>query len=244
MSKKKNQVIDQLNEQSENQNAANEKQQVKNIQRDQRRLSIETLTTLNLAAHAAMKEIRGDRTTAEAAGDSELYCELMQMSLLGYDRWIDYERKQQQYRDMEMDDLLKELYQRMQLYYHWQEAEGRRVPGIACRTEQNGVFALVLGECAINLEHTFEDPDAEHYDQQREGRLFCIGLNIPLLETEDPENPESHLSGEYDEFLSFCCEFDADKEFRDIYPSEYSHEAAIRSILAQLDQIGELANEQ
>ena len=238
MSKTNNQVIDQQNENNENKN-----QSINPRQRDQRRLSIETLTALNLAVNAAMKEIRGDRTTAEAACDSELYCDLMQMSLLGYNRWLDYERKKQQYRDMEMDELLKELYQRMQLYYHWQEAEGRRVPGITCRMEQNGVFALVLGECALNLEHTFEDPDAD-YDHQREGRLFCIGLNLPLLETEDPENPESHLSGEYDEFLSFCCEFTDDKEFRDVYPSEYSHERAIRSILAQLDQIGEMASEQ
>ena len=232
MSKTKNMAIDQQNE--------NKNQSINPRQRDQRRLSIETLTALNLAAHAAMKEVQGDRTTAEAACDSELYCELMQMSLLGYNRWLDYERKKQQYRDMKMNDLLRELYQRMQLYYHWQEAEGRRVPGITCRMEQNGVFVLVLGECALNLEHTFED---DLHDNS-EGRLFCIGLNLPLLETEDPENPESHLSGEYDEFLSFCCVFDDDKECRDVYPSEYSHEAAIRSILAQLDQIGELAGEE
>ena len=232
MSKIKNQVIDQQNE--------NKNQSINPRQRDQRRLSIETLTALNHAAIDAMKEIRGDRTTAEAACDSELYCELMQVSLLGHNRWLDYERKKQQYYKMELHDLLKALYQRMQLYYHWQEAEGRELPGITCRMEQNGVFALVLGECALNLEHTFED---DLHDNS-EGRLFCIGLNLPLLETEDPENPESHLSGEYDEFLSFCCEFDADKEFRDVYPSEYSHEQAIRSILAQLDQIAELAGEE
>lgn len=235
MSKTKNMVIDQLNENNENKN-----QSINPRQRDQRRLSIETLTALNLAAIAAMKEIQGDRTTAEVVGDSELYCELMQMSLLGYNRWLDYERKKQQYRDMKMNDLLKELYQRMQMYHHYQECKGRELTGITCRMEQNGVFALVLGECALNLELTFED---DLHDNS-EGRLFCIGLNLPLLETEDPENPESHLSGEYDEFLSFCCEFDADKEYRDVYPSEYSHERAIRSILAQLDQIGELANEQ
>lgn len=235
MNKTKNQVIDQQNENNENKN-----QSINPRQRDQRRLSIETLTALNRAAHDAMKEIQGDRTTAEAVSDSELYCDLMQISLLGYNRWLDYERKKQQYRDMKMDDLLKALYQRMQMYHHYQECKGRELPGITCRMEQNGVFALVLGECAINLEHTFEDDLHDNV----EGRLFCIGLNLPLLETEDPENPESHLSGEYDEFLSFCCEFDADKEYRDVYPSEYSHEAAIRSILAQLDQIGELANKQ
>ena len=235
MSKTKNMVIDQLNENNENKN-----QSINPRQRDQRRLSIETLTALNRAAHDAMKEIRGDRTTAEAACDSELYCDLMQISLLGHNRWLDYERKKQQYYKMELHDLLRELYQRMQMYYHYQECKGRELPGITCRMEQNGVFTLVLGECALNLEHTFED---DLHDNS-EGRLFCIGLNLPLLETEDPENPESHLSGEYDEFLSFCCEFDADKEFRDVYPCEYSHEAAIRSILAQLDQIGELASEQ
>ena len=238
MSKTKNQVIDQQNE--------NKNQSINPLQRDQRRLSIETLTALNSAAFDAMKEIRGDRTTAEAVGDSELYCDLMQISLLGHNRWLDYERKKQQYRDMDKDALLKELYQRMQMYHHYQECKGRELPGIQCRMEQNGVFALVLGECALNLEHTFEDPDAEHYYHQREGRLFCIGLNIPLLDSEDPEDPQSHLYGEYDEFLSFCCEFTDgdDRECRDVYPSEYSHDAAIRSILAQLDQIGELAGKE
>lgn len=236
MSNTKNMVIDQQNE--------NKNHSINPRRRDQRRLSIETLTALSSAAIDAMKEIQGDRTMAEAACDSELYCDLMQMSLLGYNRWLDYERKKQQYRDMKMNDLLRELYLRMQMYYNYQECKGRELPGITCRMEQNGVFTLVLGECALNLEHTFEDPDAEHHDHQREGRLFCIGLNLPLLETEDPENPESHLYGEYDEFLSFCCEFDADKEFRDVYHCVYSHERAIRSILAQLDQIAELANGQ
>jgi len=235
MSKTKNQVIDQQNE--------NKNQSINPRQRDQRRLSIETLTALNTAAHAAMKEIQGDRTTAEVVGDSELYCDLMQISLLGYNRWLDYERKQQQYRDMDMDALLKELYQRMQMYHHYQECKGRELPGIQCRMEKNGVFALVLGECALNLEHTFEDDSTT---SGKEGRLFCIGLNIPLLDSVDPEDPQSHLYGEYDEFLSFCCEFTDgdDRECRDVYPSEYSHERVIRSILAQLDQIGELANEQ
>ena len=107
MNKTKNQVIDQQNENNENKN-----QSINPRQRDQRRLSIETLTALNRAAHDAMKEIQGDRTTAEAVSDSELYCDLMQISLLGYNRWLDYERKKQQYRDMKMDDLLKALYQR------------------------------------------------------------------------------------------------------------------------------------
>ena len=102
MNKTKNQVIDQQNENNENKN-----QSINPRQRDQRRLSIETLTALNRAAHDAMKEIQGDRTTAEAVSDSELYCDLMQISLLGYNRWLDYERKKQQYRDMKMDDLLK-----------------------------------------------------------------------------------------------------------------------------------------
>lgn len=236
MSKTKNQVIDQ---QDENMN-----QSVNPRLQDMRRLSIETLKALNCAAHNAMNEIQGDRTPGQAVSDSELYCDLFQMSLLGYNRWLDYERKKQQYRKMKLHDLLKELYQRMQMYYHWQEAEGREIPGIQCRMDQNGVFALVLGECALNLEHTFIDPGADLYDHQRKGKLFCIGLNLPLLENEDPENPDSHLSDEYDEFLNFCCDFYDGKEYRDVYPCEYSHEEVIRSILAQLDQIGELASEQ
>ena len=186
MSKTKNMVIDQLNEQNENKN-----QSVNPRLQDMRRLSIETLTALNCAAYDAMKEIQGDRTREQVVRESELYCDLMAASLLGYNRWLDYQRKKQEYRDMSLHELMKTLYQRMHMYYHYQECKGRELPGIQCRMEQSGVFALVLGECAINLEHTFEDPYAEHCDHQREGRLFCIGLNLPLLETEDPENPEN-----------------------------------------------------
>lgn len=55
-----------------------------------------------------------------------------------------------------------------------------------------------------------------------------------------PESEDSHLWDEYDEFLTFCCEFPDDKECRDIYPCEYSHEVAIRDTLAQLDVISNM----
>ena len=232
MSKTKNVVIDDQN-----------KQNVTNYYQDVNRMTMETLSKLNTAAYHAMKEVQGDRTLSDVVLQSDLYGDLWKVSCVGHDRFVATERRKMEYRNHSLHDLLKELYQRMKMFHHYAVAKGAELPGIKWHIESNGFFAIDLRDCALNMEHSFEDPHAEHHDRQKEGRLFCIGLNLPLLDSEDPESEDSHLWDEYDEFLTFCCEFPDDKECRDIYPCEYSHERAIRDTLAQLDVIKSM-NEQ
>lgn len=210
------------------------------IMQDINRMSFETLRKLNNTAVDAGNEIRGTLTLEEAVLQSELYGKLFEISMIGNNRLIDTYMKEEKYWKMELHELLKELYGRMKMFHHYAVAKGAELPGIAWSIENNGVFAINLRECALNMEYSFEDPDAELNDKSRDGILFCIGLNVPLLETEDPEADESHLWGEYDEFLNFCCVFRDDKEYRDIYPCEPSHKQAIRFILAQLDLIADM----
>lgn len=209
--------------------------------KDFNRLSIETLHKLLQAVIIAEKELQGDETFEYAVGHSELFSDLVPIQLMAFENMK--KRRSMKYCKMPMGELLKELYQRMQMYCHYGECKGRELPGIKWSRESNGMFTITLNECAINLEHSFSDPHASLEDKKEHGRLFCIGLNLPLLDEEDPENKDSHLYGEYDEFLTFCCLFGDDNECRDIYPSEPDHEEAIRDILAGLDAIAEMNNE-
>lgn len=206
--------------------------------KDFNRLSIETLHNLLQAVITAEKELQGDETFEQAVGHSGLFCDLVPIQLMAFENMK--KRRSMKYCKMQMHDLLRELYQRMQMFHHYSECKGRELPGISHRMEDNGVFTIILNECALNLEHSFKDHHAEYYDKTRDGKLFCIGLNLPLLEKEDPESKDSHLYGEYDEFLNFCCLFDDDNEYRDIYPGEDDHATAIRDILAGLDAIAEM----
>ena len=152
------------------------------------------------------------------------------------------EKHSDKYRKMCMGDLLKELFLRMQVYYNYGECKGRELPGIAWSIDKNDVFCLTLRDCYVNMEHPFQEEP-----QDRPATLFAIGLNLTLLESEDPVDAGSHLYGEYDEFVSFCCEERdpmTDKvEVRDIYPSDnYMNEQAIRNILGSLDLISERNN--
>lgn len=248
MSKTKNQVIDQMNENNN---------QVNNRQQDVNRMTMETISRLTSAAYQAMKEVQGDRTQSDVVLQSEVYGDLWNVSVLGYNRFLQTERKNMEYRKHSLHDLLKELYQRMQMFYHYAVAEGADLPGIKWSMEQGKYerptiepqqadgeyFVLHLGECALNLEHSFIDPNDIICDRPTEGRLIAIRLNLGLLQEEDPEVGESHLWDEYDEFLDFQTEFDDEKDIRNVYPCEYSHERAIRDTLAQLDVIKNM-NEQ
>ena len=205
------------------------------------RMSIETVRDLSQALSKATAEIQGERTRGVTVADSELYCDMLPMQLTIGNLWLWREKFNDKYARMEMPELLKELYLRLQMLYHYGECKGRELQGVAWSMEPNGVFCLTLRDCMVNMEHTFKEvcPD-------REGRLFAVGLNLPLLEREDPESQDSHLCGEYDEFVSFCCEFKDSKgtEIKDVYPdNNYTNEKAIRNILGGLDLISEREKE-
>lgn len=233
MSKTKNVVID-------DQNKKNEEAQANSQSKDFNRLSGEAIGKLCDATHDAMKELQGDNSVSDAVCNSELYCSLFPLSVMACNHYFKREKAKLSYLKMEMGELLKELYLRMQMYYNYGECKGRDLPGIAWHMEPTGVFAITLRDCAVNMEQPFKE---ESWD--RPARLFAIGLNLTLLESEDPEDEGSHLAGEYDEFVTFTCEVrdpgTGESECRDIYPSpNHCNEEAIRSILGSLDLISKM----
>lgn len=229
MSKTKNNVIDKMNEQSE------KEQKYEAMRQDYNRLSKETLFGLLSAVCDATRELQGADSFEDALRRSDLFCTLMDIQVRAGCFYA--KRDGMKYFKMKLHDLLRELYLRMQMFHHYAECKGAGLPGIAHHTEE-GMFFVDLNRCAVNLEHSFSDPDREE-----KGRLYGIGLNVPLLEREDPEREDSHLWDEYDEFLIFRCEFAGTKECRDIYPCEYDHERAIIDILGGLDAIADMNNE-
>ena len=214
--------------------------ETKNMSADFNRLSFDAISNLSTAMYDVMKQLEAGGDACDAIMKSELYCALWPLSVMSCNHYIKRVKAKAQYEGMNMQDLLKQLYLRMQTYFHYGECKGRELPGIACHMEQSGVFAIDLRGCAINMECEIQDGLKEE-----KGKLFCIGLNLPLLEEEDPENPESRLVDEYDKFVSFCCDFGEGGGCRDVYPSPtYSNEQAICNILAGMDLISEMNNEQ
>ena len=203
------------------------------------RLSIETVKNLSQALSKATKEVQGDQTTSAMVASSQLYCDMMPLQVTIGNLWLWREKHSDKYRKMEWMELLKELYLRLQMLYNYGECKGRELPGIAWHMEPTGVFAITLKDCTINMEYDVRDEPTDMLCH-----LFCISLNLPLLEREDPEDPESHLAGEYDEFVTFTCEFDNLKEIRDVYPSHYTFTEAMRNILGSLDIISERNNKE
>ena len=223
MSKTKNVVIDDQN--------ANRDETKKRVL-DLYRLSIGTIKKLSSALSDATKEVQGERTMSEAVTDCPLYGEMLPMELSIGNMLLFRAKHIDKYRKMEWMELLKELYLRMQNFYKYGYVDNGNLPGIAWSIDKNGVFCLTLRDCMVNMEYDVKD---ENFPDDEPCRLFAIGLNMPLLEREDPEDPESHLAGEYDEFVTFTCEFDELGEYRDVYPSHYTFTEAMRNILGSLD---------
>lgn len=239
MSKTKDMVIDDQN---------NRNEQVNNRRRrDINRLTKETNYQLLDALTKAMKEIQGDRETGETICDSELYCDMWNLQAAAFARVVRHDRKLQQYQDMEMGDLLKQLYQRMQTLHHYGACKGRELKGIDW-TEDNGRFVINLRDCAVNLEHTICDelrlPGWEGTIGQLSGTLYAIGYDP------DTDCDSGELQVHYEEALNFLCCLNTDDpaaaEHRDVtlYHRSWQHKDLLRDILAGLDVIGDMANEQ
>lgn len=231
MSKTKNVVID-------DQNKKNEEHERR--VRDMYRLSIETVKNLSQALSDATKEVQGERTMSDAVTDCPLYGEMLQLELSIGNMLLFREKHNDKYRKMCMGELLKELYLRMQNFYKYGYVDNGNLSGIAWSIDKDGVFCLELRDCMVNMEHPFQEEP-----QDRPATLFAIGLNMPLLESEDPEDEGSSLWGEYDEFVTFCCELrdtmTDEVEVHDIYPTDtYINEQAVRNILGSLDLISKM----
>lgn len=206
-------------------------------------LSIETNNNLCFAANRAILEIQGDGSFEQAI-NNELFCHLWPIQVFATGRMVKHDRKKLEYEKTDrLIELQKMLHQRLYMLYHYGECKGRELPGIKWHMEKNGVFAIDLKECALNLEHSIKDDKGE-------GTAITVWLNLPLLEKEDPEDDNSHLAGEYDEFVGFCCQMTDDRgnnpEYRDVYLDchNWQHKELIRDTLAGLDMIGDMMNEQ
>ena len=218
-----------------------EETRLRKMSADFNRLSGDTISKLCSATHDAMKTLQGDGSAIDAVTNSELYCELFTVSAMACNHYIHREKAKHEYAKMEWMELLKELYLRLQMYHHYGECKGRELPGIAWHMEPTGVFAITLKDCAVNMEYDVED---ERCPDDVRCRLFAVALNLPLQEREDPESKESHLCGEFDEFVTFTCQFKESGECRDVYPSHYTFTQAMRNILAGFDMIGKMQNEE
>ncbi len=205
------------------------------------RLSYETNKQLMFVVNDAMKELKGDAELEEAI-KNDLFVHLLPLQLMAGKQEARIFQRGLKYVKMKLHELLRELYLRMHTYYHYGACHGRELPGISWKMENNDVFVITLKDCAVNLEHSVKDDNST-----KTGRLFCIGLNVAALEVEDPENPDSDMYGEYDEFLNFCCEFkddDGNIECKDVYfMDEWYYEDVLRDVLAGLDLISDIANE-
>ena len=234
---------------NENENAAREQQvnnRLSNRRRDINRLTKETNYQLFDALTKAMKEIQGDRETGQAICDSGLYCDMWDMQAATFARVVKHDRKLQQYQRMEMGDLLKELYLRMQMLHHYGACHGRPLPGIAW-TEEDGRFVINLRDCAVNMEHSICDeqrlPGWNRSISELSGTLHSIEYD-PGIDCESGE-----LEGHYEEALNFLCELNIHEpdntEHRDviIYHRSWQHREVLRDTLASLDMIADMANE-
>ena len=233
MSKTKNVVIDDLNKR-------NEENETVQKSHDYLRLSRQTLDNLSSALYYATNELKGDGSISDAMCNSPLYGELLQTEMMASLVSMARMKAELKYDKMEWMELLKELYLQLQMFYKYGYVDNGDLKGIAWHMEPNGVFCLTLKDCAINMEYDVEE---EHCPDDVRCRLFAVALNLPLLEREDPESEESHLCGEFDEFVTFTCQFKESGECRDVYPSHYTFTQAMRNILGSLDLISEMNNE-
>lgn len=215
---------------------------------DMNRVSYETAAQLSSVLLRATNEIKGERTVGEAV-ESKIYCDLFDMQTMAFFRQLRVDRRKQQYEGMDMPELLKALYDSVVMYHHYGACKSRDLKGIAWSME-GSVFVLRLGECAVNMEHsvfdevTFHDDNLRETDKDNESykcRLFAIGYDSDI----DCESGEH--KGHYEEALNFLCEFkdwDGNVETRDVALCDvWHHKELLRDILAQLNVIADMANE-
>ena len=193
-------------------------------------LSIETVSKLFSTLTAALKELQGGDTLANAVRN-KLFCAMWELQAKSCNRVMEHDRKKAKYEKMDGRELFRELYLRMKNLHHFK--------GLSWHVEENGRFGLMLGDCALNLEHSISDM---RRDGCPEGTLFCIGYD-PYIDCEDRD---SALFGRYENALNFCCSFkDGDaEETRDVtFFDRYPHREMLRDVLAGIDMIGDMATE-
>ena len=204
---------------------------------DFNKISIETVSKLFTALTDALKELQGGNTLADTVRDNKLFCILWEVQVWCCNRVMEHDRKKEKYLKMDGRKLLREMYMRMATIHHYGACMGRDLKGLSWHIEENGRFALMLGECDLNLEHSVLDIRRE---DSPNGTLFCIGYDPDI----DCDDKDSALFGRYENALNFCCSFkDGDNtETRDLTVFDrYPHREMLRDVLAGIDMIADMA---
>jgi len=208
-------------------------------QKDFNRLSIEANNKLLGAVCDAMKELQGEQRFTDAVIENDLLAHLLPVQIMGGRRLAEHDRAKMKYEHMSLNELLAALYSVMQTYHHYGACKGRELKGLCWRIDDHDVFAIILKDCALNMEHSITDED---HDTFPKGRLFCIGYDPDI----DCNDPGGEFYGHYEESLSFCAEFkdeDDSVECRDVaLCNVWHHKELLRDLLAELDVIADMAN--
>ena len=215
-------------------------------QKDFNRLTIEANNKLLDAVCGAMKELQGEQRFADAVVENDLLAQLVPVQIMGGERLLEHDRAKLKYEHMSLNELLAALYNIMQTYHHYGACKGRELKGLCWRIDDHDVFAIILKDCALNMEHSITDearlnPEYNGTIDELEGRLFCIGYDPDI----DCNDPDGEFYGHYDEPLSFCAEFkdeDDNVECRDVtICNVLNHRELLRDLLAELDVIADMA---
>lgn len=209
------------------------------MMKDVNRLTIETANRLFATTTDAMDELKGKDSFSRAV-KNELFCRLLPIQQMAWKRVAEHDAKETGYVRADFPNLVKMLYQDLYTLYHYGACKGRELPGIAWHLETNGVFAIDLKNCAVNMEHSVVDGD-------KKGKAFKVWLDAPVPATNSPESDDCPNKGRYDKFVGFACEWRDDHDNIEYYDVQldagnHSHQELIRDILAELDVTEEMAN--
>lgn len=191
-------------------------------------------------------QIRGDKPMREAIMGSQLYCNVYQLMMGMTARAMEHDRKSIAYDNYSMEDLMSNLYSSLSLFYNYGCAKGRETPGIEWEMI-NGNFTLLLGKCWINMEHSVTITERDKYGCEMTKKGIVVGVWLDVVDL-DNDNPESYDPYKLpaSKYVGFTVDFGERYGGREDVTFEagdddYSHREFIKSILADLDVIGEKA---
>lgn len=206
------------------------------------RLTIETANQMFQAATDALNQMQGDNKFGDMVLNSKAFCDTLPVQHLAWQRVAEHEAKKTAYDNLYMGDLHKLLYDKLLDIYHRAACKEQKVPGISWGLEPNGVFAVDLGECAVNMEHSVSK-DGKH------GTAFTVWLQAPVNANEDPRREDSECYNNYGPFVGYSCEWknsDGSKDYHDYDVSVIdisdinAYEALLRDTLADFDVIADM----
>lgn len=216
----------------------------KNYAADINRISTENCKKASDLLNDICKQIQGDKTFAEVIKTSNLYFDTYKLLMAATGRAVKHDRREMAYDDEHnMEELLRQLFDRLYFFYHNGAAKGRDLPGIDW-TMDNGTFVVRLSTCAVNMEHSVEvtESTGTGFSITKRGKVFNVWLDIPDME-DDPNGVDLGYK-----FVGFSADFmpnDGGREDVTFAPDDqdFKHLILVRSILADFDMISDMVQE-